>query len=285
MPMKSPEGFSPMDDIQLWIGHSCTEQDEITRPALLRIAALLDIADPDFQIGAPIPGHWYAMFFPEIAPQSTLGMDGHLRRGQFLPPVDLPQQMSAGRRVTITECLRVGDIATKRSEIIAITPKFGRSGAMVFVTIRFEVSVADRQVLMGEQDVIFRGASDPNAPLPKPTPAPAESAWSETMIPTTTMLFRYSAITFNSHRVHYDADYTREEEGYPALVMNGGLTALLLTEAASRAYSQAPSGFTFRNIRPLFCGKPMTLAGDGRGSAWAADSDGALSVSATFTFA
>jgi 3-methylfumaryl-CoA hydratase len=273
-----------MDNMQAWIGRIYTQQDEITRPALLRIAALLDIADPDFQMGAPIPAHWYAMFFPEIAPQSQLSLDGHSRRGDFLPPVALPRQMFAGRRVTVTGKLRVGDIATKCSEIIAIKPKTGRSGAMVFVTIRYVISAGGGEVLVGEQDVVFCGAADPNAQLPTSTPAPTESTWSETVTPTTTLLFRYSAITFNGHRIHYDADYTRGEEGYPALVMNGGLTALLLTEAASRAYGRAPSGLTFRNVRPLFCGNPMTLAGDGRGLAWAADSDGALSVSATFTF-
>src|SRR5262249_20883752 len=158
---------------------------------------------------------------PEIAAQSQLGEDGHPRRGDYLPPVPLPRRMFAGRRVTFAGTLHVGDIATKRSEIIAVTPKRGRSGEMVFVTLQHSAWVGGRVRLTEGQDVGYRDPAAPGAPPAAATPPPAEPAWSETLIPTTTLLFRYSAITFNGHRIHYDADYTRDVEGYPGLVMNG----------------------------------------------------------------
>ena len=276
--MSEPAGWSGAG----WIGRSRTQQDEITRPALRRIAAMLDM-QADLPAGSPIPPHWYAMFFPEIARQSELGPDGHPRRGDFLPPVALPRRMFAGRRVRFAAPLRVGDVAEKHSEIIAITPKTGRSGAMVFVTIRHRITVAGAEVVEEEQDVVYRAAPEPGAPPPPPALAPA-AAWSETVVPDTTLLFRYSAVTWNTHRIHYDADYTRGEEGYPGLVINGGLTLLLLLEAAARAHGRAPAGLSVRNLRPLFAGGAVTLAGDGAGAAWAADAQGALAVSAELRF-
>lgn len=270
-----------MDDFSGWIGRTRRAEDEVTRPALRRIAALLDMADTDFPDGGPVPPHWYAMFFPEIARQSELGLDGHPRKGEFLPPVPLPRRMFAGRRVRFDGTLHVGDRATKRSEIVAITPKAGRSGAMVFVTIRHVISVATAPVITEEQDVVYRAAVRPEAPMAAPQPAPVEPTWQETVTPTPTLLFRYSAITFNGHRIHYDADYARDEEGYPGLVMNGGLTLLLLLQAAARATGRVPAGVSVRNVRPLFVGGTVTLAGAGN-QAWAADAAGAVCVSADF---
>lgn len=260
-----------------WIGRSRAQQDEITRPALLRIAALLD-REMEFPAGSPIPPHWYAMFFPEIARQSQLGPDGHPRRGDFLPPVALPRRMFAGRRVRFHAKLRVGDAAEKQSTIQAITPKTGRSGKMVFVTILHRISVGGVLCVEEEQDVVYREAAMPGAAPPAPTPAP-EASWSEQVEPTTTLLFRYSSVTWNTHRIHYDADYTRGTEGYPALVVNGGLTLLLLLEAAIRRRGGPPVSLSVRNVRPLFAHAPVTLAGDGD-RAWAADASGALAVMA-----
>ncbi len=271
-----------------WIGRTQTVEDEITRPALRRIAALLD-RDDAFAPGADLPPHWYAMFFPDVAPQSQIGADGHPRRGDFLPPVPLPRRMFAGRRVRFASPLRVGDVASKRSEIVAINPKRGRSGDMVFVTIRHEIAVAGRLAVTEEQDVVYREAATPGghaAPAPA-SPSPA-AAWSETVTPSPVLLFRYSAVTFNGHRIHYDADYVRSEEGYPGLVVNGGLTLLLLIEAATRGIGRAPSGFDVRNVRPLFAGRPLRLAGtafdQSRAQAWAEDADGNVAVNAGLVF-
>jgi 3-methylfumaryl-CoA hydratase len=270
------------DELQSFIGRSQTVADEITGPALRRIASLLDI-DSSFPPGTPIPPHWYAMFFPEIAPQSQLGADGHPRRGDFLPPVPLPRRMFAGRRVRFLGPLHVGDSAEKTSTITAVTPKTGRSGRMVFVTILHRIAVDGRIAVEEEQDVVYRDHPAPGAPTPAPTPVPDGATWSSTVLPDTRMLFRYSAITWNTHRIHYDADYTRAEEGYPALVVNGGLTLLLLLEAAIAAAARPLAGLSVRNIAPLFAGSPVTLAGDGQ-RAWAASASGALAVQAELSF-
>ena len=272
-----------MDDPTTWIGRARTQEDEITRPALRRIVAMLDRTD-DIPMGAPIPRHWYAMFFPEIAPQSGLGPDGHPRKGDFLPPVPLPRRMFAGRRVTFLAPLCVGDLATKHSEITAITPKTGRSGNMVFVTIRHTIRVGAVVALIEEQDVVYREPPAPGAHTQTPAAPLPPAAWSETVTPDTVLLFRYSAITFNGHRIHYDADYTRTTEGYPALVVNGGLTLLLLLEAATRAHGRPPRSLSVRNLRPLHAGGALTLAGraiaDGAATAWAEDTSGARAVAA-----
>lgn len=276
-----------MTDLSAWIGRSRSAEDEITRPALRRIAAMLDRAD-DFAPGTPIPPHWYAMFFPDIAPQSGLGLDGHPRKGDFLPPVDLPRRMFAGRRVTFPGRLRVGDLATKHTEITAITPKTGRSGRMIFVTLRHTIMAGGVPAVVEEQDVVYREPASPGAPPPAGTRAPADAAWRETVLPDTVLLFRYSAVTFNGHRIHYDADYTRGVEGYPGLVVNGGLTLLLLLEAARRASGADPVSVSVRNLRPLHAGHAVTLAGTARAAdarAWAADGDGNLAVAAELAYA
>jgi 3-methylfumaryl-CoA hydratase len=270
------------EELQGWIGRSRSQQDEITRPALLRIASLLD-REIGFADGDAIPPHWYAMFFAEIARQSALGPDGHPRRGDFLPPVALPRRMFAGRRVRFHAPLRVGDAAEKRSEITAITPKTGRSGAMVFVTIRHRISVGERLCVVEEQDVVYRAAAVPGAAAPPPAPAPP-ALWQRQVMPSPTLLFRYSALTWNTHRIHYDADYTRGVEGYRALVVNGGLSLLLLLEAAIAERGRALAGLAVRNLRPIFADAPVTLAGDGA-RAWVADADGALAVMAELEWA
>ncbi len=273
-----------MDDPTGWIGRTQTQDDDITRPALRRIAALLDMDDPGFAPGTPIPPHWYAMFFPEIARQSHLGEDGHPRRGDFLPPVPLPRRMFAGRRVQFTGALRVGDRATKLSKILSVTPKTGRSGAMVFVTIRHIISVGGAVALTEEQDVVYREAAEPGALAPPPARAPV-AGWSETVTPTTSLLFRYSSVTWNTHRIHYDADYVRSVENYPDLVMNGGLTALLLIEAATKRLG-LPRALEIRNVSPLFVNQAVTLAGaapvDGSAAIWAANPDGGLATQVKF---
>lgn len=277
------------ETLETWIGRTRETGDEITLPALRRIAALLD-RDDDFAPGTPIPPHWYAMFFPDIAPQRDIGRDGHPRRGDFLPPVALPRRMFAGRRVRFHAPLHVGETARKTSRITAITPKTGRSGDMVFVTIRHEIAVGGELRITEDQDVVYRGDARAAAAPPAAAPASPEAdpAWHETWTATPVMLFRYSAITFNGHRIHYDADYVRDVEGYPGLVVNGGLTLLMLTEAAIRAYGQPPTGIAVRNLRPLFAGADVRLCGgalaDGQAKCRAEDAAGNHAVDALFQF-
>jgi len=267
-----------------WIGRSTSTEDEITLPAVRRIAVTFDQPADAFAKGDALPPHWYSMFFPALARQSELGHDGHPRKGDFLPPVPLPRRMFVGRRVQFPGALHVGNAAVKRSEIAAITPKRGRSGTMVFLTVRHTISVAGKPVVIEEQEVVYREAAAPGAGLPKkePTPPPAGAAWRESVLLDPVLLFRYSAVTWNGHRIHYDADYARDQEGYPACVQNGALTVHLLVDAAMRRSGRRPTGLTARLSQPLFVGQNVILTGhdaaDGRMLVWAETESGGLAA-------
>jgi 3-methylfumaryl-CoA hydratase len=274
------------EDLAAWVGRTREVRDEMTAPAARRLAAMLDRSAPDLSPGAAVPPHWMAILFDDAQPQSRLGADGHPEKGEFLPPVDLPRRMLAGRRLAFHAPLRIGDPLTRRSEIAAITPKTGRSGRLVFVTVRHTVTGAAGTVAVEEQDIAYREAPAPGAAAKPEEPAALpEAAWRAPFHPDPVLLFRYSALCFNGHRIHYDADYARDVEGYPALVVNGGLTILMLLEAALRA---SPAGVQLlaaeiRTIRPLFCGRPAHLAGTlpdeaGRRLLWAEDDGGALAL-------
>jgi len=277
--------------LEEWIGRQEEARDEVTLPAVRRLAALLDL-DPDAcRRGQPIPGGWYVVLFGEDARQSTLGPDGHPTKGQFLPPVPLPRRMFAGRRVRFEAPLCIGDEVTRVSRIQSITPKQGRSGAMCFVTVRHEIASPRGLAVVEEQDLVYREAS-PAAPAKReasPAPQAEPPDWTRTLTPDPTMVFRYSAITFNAHRIHYDAAYTREQEGYPGLVVNGGLTTLLLWEFAGARSGKAIRTSSSRNVKALFVDRPMTLCAraiaDGKVHAWALDADRELAIDAELALA
>lgn len=270
-----------------WIGRWREGEDELTRPAMRRLAAMLDRDDLAFVRGAAVPPHWAAVLFDDAAPQSRLGPDGHPLKGDFLPPVPLPRRMLGGRRLAYHAAPRIGDLLRRRSEITAITPKTGKSGRLVFVTVRHSVTGPEGLVSVEDQDIAYREAAPPGQqPTAPDAAAPARAAdWTEGFAPDPVLLFRYSALAFNGHRIHYDADYARAEEGYPALVVNGGLTTLMLLEAASRRAGGRPlARYAARTLRPLFCGRAATLNGAG-GALWAADAEGALALSIDAEFA
>jgi 3-methylfumaryl-CoA hydratase len=199
--------------------------------------------------------------------------------------------MFAGKRITFEGELRVGDEVTRESVIQSVTPKVGKSGQMVFVTVRPEICSPRGLAVVEEQDIVYREEPDPHAPRPPAAPmaAPGAAIWKKVVTPDPVMLFRYSALTFNGHRIHYDQPYVTGTEGYPALVMNGGLTTLLVFELA-RAKAGGPlRHMASRNVRPLFVDRPITLCGepsaDGRSAKlWAEDDTGAVALSATAEF-
>jgi 3-methylfumaryl-CoA hydratase len=272
-------------DCQEWIGRSMTIDDEITLPAVRRIAAMVDMDPQSFRHGSEIPRHWYSMFFTLNARQSQIGHDGHPRKGEFLPPIPLPRRMFVGRQVEFPRALRVGDRAVKRSEIVSITPKSGRSGPLVFLTVRHTIEVDGAPAVIEYQEVVYReAAGQGNASTSSAaTAAPADAAWSESMPMDPVLVFRYSAVTWNGHRIHYDAEYARNVEGYPGCVMNGALTVHLLIDAALRNNPGRLAGLKARLSKPLFVGGTLVLAGkkssEGRIEAWAADESGALACS------
>jgi 3-methylfumaryl-CoA hydratase len=272
-----------------WIGRAMTVQDEVTLPTVRRMAAMLDLDPGAFDHGSEIPPHWYSMFFTLNARRSQIGHDGHPRKGEFLPPIPLPRRMFVGRKVSFPGVLRVGDSAEKRSEIAAIEQKEGRSGTLVFLKVLHTISVGGHPVIVEQQEVVYRNAPAGEANVAAATPVPADPAWSAAWEMDPVLVFRYSALTWNGHRIHYDADYAREQEGYPGCVMNGALTVhLVIEEALRRQPGRRLTGLTAKLVKPLFVGRTLTVAGrDVAGSmveAWAGDERGALAAQCTLHF-
>jgi 3-methylfumaryl-CoA hydratase len=273
-------------DYPAWVGRSEQGHDKVTAGPLDRLAATLDRDNPRLSGGDAVPplGHW--LFFLPEARQSEIGPDGHARRGGFLPPVDeLPRRMWAGSRLAFAGELRVGDAIVRHSVIKSVTRKNGASGPLVFVTVRHEIGRPDEAAaIVDEHDIVYRGLE---APAMKPAPRKAETGeWRRTLVPDAVQLFRYSALTFNSHRIHYDRDYVTKEEGYPGLVVHGPLIATLLVDLVRRnAPGARIADFTFRAISPLFDGDQMSLNAtppglDGVVNLWAANADGNLAMTA-----
>ena len=231
---------------------------------------MLDHANPDsFRRGSELPESWYAILFGPTARQSTIGPDGHPTTGDdFLPPLHNTRRMFAGRRVKFHKPLRVGDAVERVSTVHQVEPKTGRTGSFTLVTVVHELSAGSGVAVTEEQDLVYRAAV--TSPEAKPADgakspaAPKEQEprdWSVPWTPDTVVLFRYSALTFNAHRIHYDLPYAREQEGYPALVVNGGLTALMLVEAARPHLKGAIAGYDARAMAPMFIGQNLALNG------------------------
>lgn len=278
-----------MPELTGWIGRKRVVEERIALAAVRRIAGTFDL-DPDaFREGSEIPSHWFNLFFSDVARHSAIGPDGHPRKGEFLPPIPLPRRMGAGRRVQVHGALRVGDDATKTVEVAAIAPKAARSGTIVVLTMRHTITARGQALAVDEFDAIYREAVPPGAAstTTAPIPAPAGAAWSDTTLLDPVQVFRYGAITWNAHRIHYDADYTRGTEGYPGVVMNGGLTMHLLLDSALKRAPGALRGFSARLMRPLFVGDTARFEGAVEGNtirAWVADKDGHQAAEMTAEF-
>ncbi|TWF59200.1 FAS1-like dehydratase domain-containing protein [Neorhizobium alkalisoli] len=274
------------ENIQDWIGRSVEISDEIRpQPANFMLATLghEDTLAP----GDDLPPLWHFLYFLEAKPAGDLGRDGHPKKGGFLPPVSLPRRMWAGGRFTFGKPLKLGDKAVKRSSIQSISEKDGRSGKLCFVTVRYEVVVSGEVSIIEEQDIVYREDPAPDVPAPAPKLVDRIPAFAEEVTPTEVMLFRYSALTFNGHRIHYDGDYARTVEGYPGLVFHGPLTATLLAGLAERSAGRKLKEFSFRGQSPLAGMSPFKLegieAGD-RMSLWARRHDGAEAMVADAGF-
>jgi 3-methylfumaryl-CoA hydratase len=277
--------------LRAWEGRSETLHDEITAAPVRNLSATLDRDDPLPARGTVLPPLWHWLYFLPRHRQSEIGADGHARRGGFLPPVPLPRRMWAGGRLQWHAPLRVGDEVQRTSRIVSVTHKSGRTGDLVFVLVRHEVANAQGLALTEEHDIVYRAAAKPGDPVPPPQAAPADAAWSREIVPDDVLLFRYSALTFNGHRIHYDRKYVTEVEGYPGLVVHGPLIATLLADLARRQRPDATlRTFAFKAVRPTFdlhpfrvCGKPSA---DGQGAQlWAQDHEGWLTMQAEATFA
>lgn len=270
-----------------WIGRSESRTEAIAPDRVAALAATLDL-DQAPQPGEPLPPGWHWLFFNPFVRRSELGEDGHPKRGGFLPPVPLPRRMWAGGRVDYLADLPIGALVEKRSEIASIDRKVGKRGELVFVTVRHTLSADGTACIREEQDIVYRAPSAPGAPAAAAEPAPGGAIASEEMRPDTVLLFRYSALTSNGHRIHYDLPYAREEEGYPGLVVHGPLTATLLQGFARRCRGNARlARFAFRGVSPLFVDRPFRLeaAADREGLlVWARGPEGELAMRAEAAF-
>ena len=278
-----------LEKLKEWIGQKESAVDYVTIPAVHRLAATLDRGDPMPRMGDLLPAGWHQILFPRVVRHSQIGADGHPERGDFLPPVPLPRRMFAGKRTTFHESLRVGDEVRRDSVIQEVNIKHGRTGTMVFVTVKTDLTSPRGLAITEEQDLVYREAAAPGAPPQPSQPAPGRAVWSRTVTPDPVMLFRYSALTFNGHRIHYDLPYVTQVEGYPGLVMNGGLTTLLVFELARTHASTPIHRISPRNVRALFVNQPIALGGepstDNRtAKLWALNPDGALALTAEAEF-
>ncbi len=272
------------DTLHSWIGRTRRVADEMATPLVRRMAALTDRSDIALDRGAPVPNHWLSILFDDAQPQSQLGPDGHPSKGDFLPPVPLPRRMLGGRRLTYHAPVHVGDTLERETMIASITPKVGRSGAMILVMLRHTITGPNGLVAVEEQDTVYLEAKR-NAPAPveKPVVLP-NAAWRDPWKPDPVVLFRFSALAFNGHRIHYDADYARDVEGYPALVVNGSVSTLFLFEALlRRAPGQQIRSYEARTMQPVFCDRPAFLCGDAPDAAgnqvlWVEAENGAMAI-------
>ncbi len=274
-----------MDRWREWIGRTEQRSDLVTAASLAALSATLDREDPEPLPGTDVPPLWHWMYFNPVARQSELGPDGHPRRGGFLPPVTLPRRMWAGGRLQFNHPLQVGDEITRLSRIADVSVKEGRSGTLVFVRVRHEINNARGLALTEEHDIVYRDAPRADAPAPAPQPAPADFDFTREIVPDPVLLFRYSALTFNGHRIHYDRSYVTGVEGYPGLIVHGPLIATLLLDLLRRNVPHARvRRFEFRAVRPLFDIHPFSVCGkhrDGRIALWARDHEGALAMDAS----
>ncbi len=263
-----------------WIGKTETRTDTVTAGPVAALSATLDREDPDPQPGDPLPALWHWLYFLDRHRASDLGPDGHARRGGLLPPVPLPRRMWAGSRLEFHHPLRVGDQMTRETRVIDIKEKQGRSGPLVFVVVRHEISNSAGVAVAEEHDIVYR-EHGPAAPAQA---APIDAAWERTVAADDVLLFRYSALTFNAHRIHYDRRYATEVEGYPGLVVHGPLIATLLMDLLRRSLPQANVvKFNFRAVSPLFDMGPFVVCGKPDGKTvklWAKDTAGNLAISA-----
>ncbi len=268
--------------LQTWVGRQETLEDDIGLfPARALAAALDNPVTP--QKGDPLPPFWEWLYFLPTPKASATGADGHPAKGGFLPPVPLPRRMWAAGEVTCFHDLVIGQPATRVSTIEAVDLKGGSTGQLVFVTVRHDIHQQGRHCISQAQNIVYREQPAANAPAPAAKAAPTDADWSQTITPDPVLLFRYSALTYNGHRIHYDRTYATQEELYPALVVHGPLLVTLLLELKRRNLPDARfKGYRFRAMRPTFDSHPFQVQGKRDGHTirlWSADHEGAMCMS------
>jgi len=286
---------SDVDGLQ-WIGKQQSCNDVVSTTPILALAATLDHTNTHIEDGAALPALWHWLFFLNPVKQSELGADGHPIKGDFLPPISLPRRMWAGSQFQFHQPIVVGDHLHRLSTIENIIKKSGRSGQLMFVRVKHDISFSEnkRLALTEYHDIVYREAPSTTVTSPPPInyiPAPDDYDWKLEINADDTLLFRYSALTFNSHRIHYDRRYATQVEGYPGLVVHGPLIATLLLDGMHRQLgTQAIAEFEFKALKPLFDTHPFFVCGKFAGNKqtvnlWATDHLNHLTMQATVTLA
>lgn len=281
-----------LESFKSYIGKSETATDVVTASAMVKFAATLGLENPPLEKGSPIPPGWYGGFFPASHRPDKMRTDGQASGGGIVPPIPLPRRRIGGTRVAFHEPLRIGDEITRKTEIADIQIDDGASGAMVTVIERNSLSTKNGLCVVEERDMCMLSEARADA-APKSAPAvPAEAKWQQVIEPNTPLLFRFSAIRFNSHRIHYDRDYVTKVEKLPGLVVQSSLISQLLIEMCRRELpNRRMTNFDFQNLRSVYdsggkfriCGTPSP---DGRTAAlWAVDGEGKVAMTATAKFA
>jgi 3-methylfumaryl-CoA hydratase len=248
-----------VSDFSDFVGRQRVEEDRLDLFPARGMNAVLDRDPSAFQNGSVLQRGWHWLYFKPLVKRSDLSEDGHERKGAFLPDVGLPRRMWAGGNLTFSGDLRLGEAVVRRSTIESIEEKSGRSGRLVFVNVRHRIE-SERGVAVDElQNLVYREAGSPS--VGEGPGAPDSPAWSEPVAADNVTLFRFSALTFNGHRIHYDQPYSNREEGYPGVVVHGPLLALLLLDAAARNGGRPPLRFAYRAVSPMFAGEPFKLEG------------------------
>ncbi len=279
-----------LEKLEDWVGRTHTAEDFVAPFPVRALAATFDEKDPEPRNGVALPPLWHWLYFLDAAPQSGIGGDGHAERGDFLPPVPLPRRMWAGSRFSFDgEPVRVGDTISRTSRIKSVEPKTGSTGAMVFVTVQHTVAGVHGVSFVEEQDIVYREAAKPGEKSKDPKPAPADATWAKAIMADPVLLFRFSALTFNGHRIHYDQPYVTGTEGYPGLVVHGPLLGMLQMELARRSNAdRVPRSFEFRALSPVFAGATFHVQGrrepDGSVTTWVANSTGGLAQQGKVAF-
>jgi 3-methylfumaryl-CoA hydratase len=249
---------------------------------MVAMAATLDKQDLACETGSVMPPLWHWLYFLDPAPQSKLANDGHAERGDFLPPIALPRRMWAGSRFEFLHCLHAGEAISRQSTIKSIELKDGRSGKLAFVCVRHEISNTRGLAIKEEHDIVFRQHTPVDAPPPTAVAAPSDCDYSRMIDADSVLLFRYSALTFNGHRIHYDRDYATREEGYPGLIVHGPLLATLLVELLGVTHpDRTIKTFQFKSVAPVFDLNSFHVCGvdpdqNGETQLWVKDHEGSL---------
>jgi 3-methylfumaryl-CoA hydratase len=274
-----------IEALKQWIGKTETQRDTLSRASMAALAATLDDGGRQVQSGDPIApcAHW--LCFLPIVPMESIGSDGHPKRGGFLPPVPLPRRMWAAGRIEFQRALAVGEDVSRTSRIVDVSAKQGRSGPLVFVRVRHEVSGPMGLAIAEDQDIVYRDLPQSGDAPHAVQAAGTDEQFCRRVVPDPVLLFRYSALTFNGHRIHYDRPYAMSMEHYPGLVVHGPLIATLLLDTLRRHVPGVViHSFEFKAVSALFDTAPFELCGriDGaNASLWARGPEGRLAMQAS----